>query len=306
MISHGYGYLGIVDGCPPGLALEESDLQHDLDRRKPGQSRHTTQRREDDTVKIVAGVFEGRTTGTPIGLIIENADQKSKDYSKIKDKFRPGHADYTYIQKYGRTRLPGRRSCFGKGKRVCVLPPRGIAKKYLAERSGVRVRGYLAQLGEIEIGFESWDGVDQNPFFCAVPARVRELEAYMDDLRKSGDSIGARVNVIASGIAPGLGEPIFDRLDADIAKAMMGINAVKGVEIGDGFSVVTPKRHAASRRTHPGGFCGEFGRRRSWRNQQRTGYRCQHRAEADIQHPHLGRYGRYTRQAHRNRYARPS
>ena len=235
--SHGYGYLGIVDGCPPGLALSESDLQHDLDRRKPGQSRHTTQRREDDLVKIVSGVFEGHTTGTPIGLIIENADQKSKDYSKIKDKFRPGHADYTYIQKYGVRdyRGGGRASARETCMRVAAA---GIAKKYLAEQFGVQVRGYLSQLGELQLGFEAWDAVDQNPFFCAVPARITELESYMDALRKSGDSIGARVNVVASGIPPGFGEPIFDRLDADIAKAMMGINAVKGVEIGDGFAVV--------------------------------------------------------------------
>jgi chorismate synthase len=200
-------------------------------------------------------VFEGRTTGTPIGLIIENADQKSKDYSKIKDKFRPGHADYTYIQKYGVRdyRGGGRASARETCMRVAAA---GIAKKYLAEQSGVWVRGYLAQLGEIEIGFESWDGVDQNPFFCAVPARVAELEAYMDGLRKSGDSIGARVNVIASGVAPGLGEPIFDRLDADIAKAMMGINAVKGVEIGDGFNVVTQKGTQHRDELTPAGFAG--------------------------------------------------
>ncbi|TDJ66186.1 MAG: chorismate synthase [Proteobacteria bacterium] len=253
--SHGYGYLGIVDGCPPGLALAESDLQRDLDRRKPGQSRHTTQRREDDAVKIVSGVFEGRTTGTPIGLIIENADQKSKDYSKIKDKFRPGHADYTYIQKYGVRdyRGGGRASARETCMRVAAA---GIAKKYLAEQLGIRIHGYLAQLGEIHIGFESWDAVDQNPFFCAVPDRVAELEAYMDALRKSGDSIGARVNIVAQGVAPGLGEPIFDRLDSDIARAMMSINAVKGVEIGDGFAVVTQKGSVHRDELTPGGFVG--------------------------------------------------
>jgi chorismate synthase len=235
--SHGAGYLGIVDGCPPGLALDESDLQRDLDRRKPGQSRHTTQRREDDRVKIVAGVFEGKTTGTPIGLIIENADQKSKDYSNIAEKFRPGHADYTYIQKYGVRdfRGGGRASARETCMRVAAA---GIAKKYLSQELGIVVRGYLAQLGDIEIGFESWATVDENPFFCAVPAKVDELATAMDALRKSGDSIGARVNIVASGVVPGLGEPIFDRLDADIAKAMMSINAVKGVEIGDGFAVV--------------------------------------------------------------------
>ena len=251
--SHGHGYLGIVDGCPPGLALAESDLQVDLDRRKPGQSRHTTQRREDDLVKIVSGVFEGRTTGTPIGLIIENADQKSKDYSKIKDKFRPGHADYTYIQKYGVRdyRGGGRASARETCMRVAAA---GIAKKYLSEQFGVQVRGYLTQLGELELGFESWDAVDKNPFFCAVPSRVDELESYMDALRKSGDSIGARVNVVASGVPAGLGEPIFDRLDADIAKAMVGINAVKGVEIGDGFAVVQQKGTEHRDEMTPSGF----------------------------------------------------
>lgn len=253
--SHGYGYLGIVDGCPPGLALSESDLQRDLDRRKPGRSRHTTQRREDDAVKIVAGIFEGRTTGTPIGLMIENADQKSKDYSNIKDKFRPGHADYTYIQKYGVRdyRGGGRASARETCMRVAAA---GIAKKYLGEQLGIRIRGYLAQLGEIELGFESWDAVDRNPFFCAVPARVAELETYMDALRKTGDSIGARINIVASGVAPGLGEPIFDRLDGDIAKAMMGINAVKGVEIGDGFAVVTQKGTEHRDELTPEGFVG--------------------------------------------------
>ncbi len=251
--SHGHGYLGIVDGCPPGMALTESDLQVDLDRRKPGQSRHTTQRREDDRVTIVSGVFEGRTTGTPIGLIIENADQKSKDYSNIKDKFRPGHADYTYIEKYGVRdyRGGGRASARETCMRVAAA---GIAKKYLHEQFGVQVRGYLTQLGELELGFESWEAVDENPFFCAVPSRVDELETYMDALRKSGDSIGARVNVVASGVPAGLGEPIFDRLDADIAKAMVSINAVKGVEIGDGFAVVKQKGTEHRDEMTPSGF----------------------------------------------------
>lgn len=253
--SHGYGYLGIVDGCPPGIELDEADLQTDLDRRKPGQSRHTTQRREDDRVRIVSGVFEGKTTGTPIGLVIENADQKSKDYSNIADKFRPGHADYTYIQKYGvRDYRGGGRS---SARETCMrVAAAGIAKKYLATTYGIRIRGYLAQLGEIDIGFGDWDGVDDNPFFCSVPSRVAELEAYMDRLRKSGDSIGARVNVVASGVPAGLGEPIFDRLDADIAKAMMGINAVKGVEIGDGFAVVTQRGTEHRDEMSPAGFSG--------------------------------------------------
>jgi len=251
--SHGDGYLGIVDGCPPGMVLSEVDLQIDLDRRKPGQSRHTTQRREDDRVKIVSGVFEGRTTGTPIGLIIENADQKSKDYSKIKDKFRPGHADYTYIQKYGVRdyRGGGRASARETCMRVAAA---GIAKKYLREQFDIRVRGYLMQLGELELGFESWDKVEENSFFCAVPSRVDELEHYMDSLRKAGDSIGARVNIVATGVPPGLGEPVFDRLDADIAKAMVSINAVKGVEIGDGFEVVRQKGTEHRDELSPSGF----------------------------------------------------
>ncbi len=232
--SHGPGYVGIIDGCPPGLALSEADLQHDLDRRKPGTSRHTTQRREPDQVRILSGVFDGVTTGTPIGLLIENTDQKSKDYSKIQDAFRPGHADYTYMHKYGvRDFRGGGRS---SARETCIrVAAAGIAKKWLQERYGVRVRGFLAQLGPIELAADELDAVDTNPFFCAEPGRVPELEAYMDALRNRGDSVGARVNVIATGVPPGWGEPVFDRLDADIAKAMMGINAVKGVEIGDGF-----------------------------------------------------------------------
>ena len=232
--SHGPGYVGIIDGCPPGLALSEADLQHDLDRRKPGTSRHTTQRREPDQVRILSGVFEGVTTGTPIGLLIENTDQKSKDYSKIQDAFRPGHADYTYMQKYGvRDFRGGGRS---SARETCIrVAAAGIARKWLRERYGVRIRGYLAQLGPLQLAATDLDAVDANPFFCAEPARVPELEAYMDALRKQGDSVGARVNVIATGVPPGWGEPVFDRLDADIAKAMMGLNAVKGVEIGDGF-----------------------------------------------------------------------
>ena len=253
--SHGHGYLGIVDGCPPGIALDESDLQRDLDRRKPGQSRHTTQRREDDRVKIVSGVFEGHTTGTPIGLLIENSDQKSKDYLKIADKFRPGHADYTYIQKYGvRDHRGGGRA---SARETCMrVAAAGIAKKYLAGVFGIEVRGYLAQLGGVELGFEAWGGVDDNPFFCAVPSRIEELEQTMDALRKSGDSIGARVNVVARGVPPGFGEPVFDRLDADIAKAMMSINAVKGVEIGDGFAVIEQKGTEHRDELTPDGFVG--------------------------------------------------
>lgn len=235
--SHGLGYLGIVDGCPPGLEICEADLQIDLDRRKPGQSRHVTQRKESDRVKIYAGVFEGRTTGTPIGLLIENEDQKSKDYSSIEDKFRPGHADYTYEQKYGiRDHRGGGRS---SARETCMrVAAAGIAKKYLYEQCGIQIRGYLSQLGPHAIEFKSWDGIDDNPFFCPDPDKVAELESYMDQLRKDGDSVGARINVVATRVPPGLGEPIFDRLDADIAKAMMSINAVKGVEIGAGFNSV--------------------------------------------------------------------
>ncbi len=251
--SHGPSYVGIVDGCPPGMPLCAADLQHDLDRRKPGQSRHTTQRREADEVQIISGVFEGVTTGTPIGLLIENTDQKSKDYGNIKDKFRPGHADYAYQQKYGLRdyRGGGRASA----RETCVrVAAAGIAKKYLSARYGISIRGWLSQLGPIALACEDLDAVDNNPFFCAEPGRVPELEAFMDALRKSGDSVGARVNVMASQVPPGWGEPVFDRLDADIAKAMMGLNAVKGVEIGDGFAVVTQRGTQHRDEMSPQGF----------------------------------------------------
>jgi len=251
--SHGPAIGCIVDGCPPGLELSAADLQEDLDRRKPGTSRHTTQRREADEVQILSGVFEGKTTGTPIGLIIHNTDQRSKDYSKIMDRFRPGHADYTYQQKYGVRdyRGGGRSSARETAMRVAAG---GIAKKYLREKLGVEIRGYLAQLGPIELELKDWDAVSQNPFFCPDPARVTELENYMDALRKEGNSIGARVNVVASGMLPGLGEPIFDRLDADIAHAMVSINAVKGVEIGAGFASVAQKGTEHRDEMTPQGF----------------------------------------------------
>ncbi|EHQ53224.1 chorismate synthase [Ectothiorhodospira sp. PHS-1] len=238
--SHGPAIGCIVDGCPPGLALCEADLQQDLERRRPGKTRHTTQRREPDQVKILSGVFEGRTTGTPIALMIENTDQRSKDYADIARQFRPGHADYTYHKKYGLRdyRGGGRSSARETAMRVAAG---AIAKKYLRERFGVQVRGYLAQLGPIRARQVDWSVVETNPFFCPDPDRVPEMEAYMDELRKSGDSIGARINVVATGLPPGWGEPIFDRLDADIAHAMMGINAVKAVEIGDGFACVEQK-----------------------------------------------------------------
>lgn len=238
--SHGPALGCIVDGCPPGLELSAADIQRDLDRRKPGQSRHTTQRREADEVQILSGVFEGKTTGTPIGMLIHNTDQRSQDYSKILDRFRPGHADYTYQHKYGLRdyRGGGRSSARETAVRVAAG---GIAKKYLRERYGVEVRGYLAQLGPIRIQCLDWRAVEENPFFCPDPAKVSELEIYMDALRKEGNSIGARINVVATGVPPGWGEPIFDRLDADLAKALMSINAVKGVEIGDGFDSIAQK-----------------------------------------------------------------
>jgi len=251
--SHGPAIGCIVDGCPPGLALNEEDLQHDLDRRKPGTSRYTTQRRESDTVEILSGVFEGKTTGTPIGLLIRNEDQRSKDYAKIMDRFRPGHADYTYTQKYGLRdyRGGGRSSARETAMRVAAG---AIAKKYMKERYGIRVRGYMAQMGAIKAERLDWPVVETNPFFCPDAAKVPELEAYINKLRKDGDSIGARINVVASGLFPGLGEPVFDRLDADIAHAMMGINAVKGVEVGAGFASIGQRGSEHRDEITPAGF----------------------------------------------------
>lgn len=239
----------------PGMLLAVEDLQGDLDRRKPGTSRHTTQRREADRVEILSGVFEGRTTGTPIALIIHNTDQRSKDYSNIMDRFRPGHADYTYTQKYGFRdyRGGGRSSARETAMRVAAG---AIAKKYLYENCGIRIRGYLAQLGPIRVDKLDWDQVESNPFFCPDADRVTELESYMDALRKEGNSVGARINAVASGVPPGLGEPIFDRLDADIAHAMLSINAAKGVEIGAGFASVTQKGTQHRDEMTPQGFLG--------------------------------------------------
>ncbi len=250
--SHGPALGAIVDGCPPGLEITEAELQVDLDRRKPGTSRHTTQRREPDQVRILSGVFDGRTTGTPIGLLIENTDQRSKDYSSIANTFRPGHADYTYQQKYGLRdyRGGGRSSARETAMRVAAG---AIARKWLRGQ-GIEIRGYLAQLGPIALALKDWDAVYQNPFFSPDLEAVPELEAYMDALRKEGDSVGARVNVVATGVPPGLGEPVFDRLDADLAHALMGINAVKGVEVGDGFGVVTQKGTAHRDEITPQGF----------------------------------------------------
>jgi len=238
--SHGRALGCIVDGCPPGLPLAESDIQPDLDRRRPGRSRHTTQRNEPDQVQILSGVFEGVTTGTPIGLLIENKDQRSRDYGDIKDKFRPGHADYTYQQKYGIRdyRGGGRSSARETAMRVAAG---AIARKYLQAKLGVEIRGYLAQLGPIELDAVDLGIVDDNPFFCADPGRLDELESFMDELREQGDSIGAKISVVASNIPPGLGEPVFDKLEAAIAHGLMSINAVKGVEFGAGFRAVTQK-----------------------------------------------------------------
>lgn len=251
--SHGPALGCIVDGCPPGMALSEEDLQHDLDRRKPGSSRFTTQRQEADQVRILSGVFEGKTTGTPIGLMIENTDQRSKDYSKIKDQFRPAHADYTYQQKYGFRdyRGGGRSSARETAMRVAAG---AIAKKYLAEQHDVQIRGYMSQLGPIKIQAFDWDEVHRNPFFCPDADRVPEMEAYMAALSKEGNSIGARINVVASGVPVGLGEPVFDRLDADLAHALMSINAVKGVEIGAGFASVEQKGTEHRDEITPTGF----------------------------------------------------
>ena len=251
--SHGLAIGCIVDGCPPGLELAEADLQGDLNRRRPGQSRHTTQRREPDEVKILSGVFEGKTTGSPIGLLIENVDQRSKDYGRIAEQFRPAHADYAYHMKYGFRdyRGGGRSSARETAMRVAAG---AIAKKYLRQRHGIEVRGYLAQLGPIRISQVIWDEVENNPFFCPDPDKVTELEHYMDALRKDGDSIGARINVVATGVPPGWGEPIFDRLDADLAHALMSINAVKGVEIGGGFACVEARGSQFRDEITPDGF----------------------------------------------------
>jgi len=251
--SHGPALLAIVDGCPPGLEISEADLQHDLDRRRPGTSRHTTQRREPDQVRILSGTFEGKTTGTPIGLMIENTDQRSKDYGNIKNTFRPGHADYTYNQKYGFRdyRGGGRSSARETAMRVAAG---GIAKKYLKDQYGIEIRGYLSQLGPIKAEKHDWNQVHENPFFCPDADKVPEMEAYMDALRKEGNSVGARISVVAEGVPPGLGEPIFDRMDAEVSYAMMSINAAKGVEIGGGFGCVEAKGTEFRDEITPEGF----------------------------------------------------
>jgi chorismate synthase len=251
--SHGLALGAIVDGCPPGLEICEEDLQLDLDRRKPGTSRFTTQRKEPDQVKILSGVFEGKTTGTPIGLLIENTDQRSKDYSNIKDQFRPAHADYTYMQKYGVRdyRGGGRSSARETAMRVAAG---AIAKKYLKAVAGIEVRGYLSQLGPIKIESVDWNEIHNNPFFCPDISKVSEMEDYMKALNKEGNSVGAKISVVATGMIPGLGEPIFDRLDADLAHGLMSINAVKGVEIGAGFDCIAQKGTEHRDEITPEGF----------------------------------------------------
>ncbi len=251
--SHGPAIGCVVDGCPPGLALSEADIQSDLDRRRPGTSRYVTQRQEADTVEILSGVFEGCTTGTPIAMLIRNVDARSKDYSNIKDSFRPGHADYTYWHKYGIRdyRGGGRQSARETAVRVAAG---AVAKKWLKEHFGVLIRGYLSRLGPIEVPFNSWDAVAANPFFVADDSYVPRLERFVDDLRKAGDSAGARVTAVAHNVPPGWGEPVYDKLDADIAYAMMSINAVKGVEIGAGFASVSQKGSEHSDEMTPDGF----------------------------------------------------
>ena len=251
--SHGTALGCIVDGVPPGMSLTESDMQHDLDRRRPGSSRYTTQRREADQVKILSGVFEGITTGTSIGLLIENTDQRSQDYSKIKDIFRPSHADYTYQKKYGIRdyRGGGRSSARETAMRVAAG---AIAKKYLYEKLGITIRGYLAQMGDIECQLKDWQQVEQNPFFCPDEGKLAALDELLRQLKKEGDSIGAKVSIVAEHVPVGLGEPVFDKLDADLAHALMSINAVKGVEIGDGFATVNKRGSENRDEITPQGF----------------------------------------------------
>ena len=251
--SHGPALGCVVDGCPPGLKLCEDDLQFDLDRRRPGRSRHTTQRNEPDRVRILSGVFEGVTTGTPIGLLVENTDQRSGDYGNIKDKFRPGHADYTYQQKYGIRdyRGGGRSSARETTMRVAAG---AIARKYLRLHLGVEVRGFLSQLGPIVLGCTDLAAIDDNPFFCADPSRVDELARFMDELREQGDSIGAKISILATNVPPGLGEPVFDKLEADLAHGLMSINAVKGVELGAGFAAVSQRGSQHRDELTPEGF----------------------------------------------------
>ena len=253
--SHGPAIGCVIDGCPPGMPLSEADIQPELDRRKPGTSRHVTQRKESDTVEILSGVYEGKTTGTPIALLIRNEDQRSQDYGNIVDRFRPGHADYTYWNKYGiRDPRGGGRS--SARLTAPVVGAAAVARKWLHAQYGLTLRGCMSQLGDIAIPFVAWDHVSENPFFAANADIIPELETYMDSLRKAGDSCGARIEVVAQNVPVGLGEPLFDKLDADIAYAMMGINAVKGVEIGAGFRSVAHKGSEHGDEITPQGFVG--------------------------------------------------
>lgn len=251
--SHGEALGCVIDGCPPGLELTESDIQKELDKRKPGSSKYTTQRKEEDKVEILSGVFEGKTTGTPIGMIIRNQDQRSKDYDKLKDVFRPSHADYSYTKKYGIRdhRGGGRASARETAMRVASG---AVAKKYLKERLGLEIVGYLSQIGSLKIEEVDFSEISKNPFFCPDKSKVPEIETLIDDLRKEGDSTGAQISIAVKNMPLGLGEPVFDKLDADIAKSMMGINAVKGVEIGGGFSLVNSKGSEARDEMTPDGF----------------------------------------------------
>ena len=285
--SHGLALGAVVDGCPPGLEISEDDLQGDLDRRKPGTSRYTTQRREADEVKILSGVFEGKTTGTSIGLLIENTDQRSKDYSEIKDLFRPGHADYTYHQKYGQRdyRGGGRSSARETAMRVAAG---AIAKKYLKQVHGIEIVGFLSQLGPIKAeGFDE-SQIEQNPFFFPDAGKLEALDEYMRALKKEGNSVGAKVCVVARNVPVGLGEPVFDRLDADIAHAMMGINAVKGVEIGDGFAVVEQKGSEHRDEMTPTGFASNHAGGILGGHFVGSGYRGEHGPQAHLQHHGAG------------------
>ena len=298
--SHGPAMGCVVDGCPPGLALTEADLQKDLDRRRPGRSRHVTQRQEPDQVKILSGVFEGRTTGTAIGLLVDNVDQKSGDYSKIKDSFRPGHADYTYQQKYGIRdyRGGGRASARETVMRVAAG---AIARKYLEEQLGLKIRGYLAEIGPFKLRALDLEHVDDNAFFCADPDKLPQLEVFLDELRRAGDSIGARINLIASGVPVGLGEPVFDKLEGEIAKGLMSINAVKGVEFGDGFECVRQRGSEHRDELTPDGFKKNSSGGTLGRYLERSGHPRQHRSETDVEHPSAGRDRRQGRARHRDR-----
>lgn len=253
--SHGPAIGAVIDGCPPGMALSAEDIQPDLDRRKPGTSRHVTQRKEDDVVEILSGVYEGKTTGTPICLLIRNTDQRSKDYSNIAETFRPGHADYTYWHKYG-IRDPRGGGWSSARLTAPVVAAGAVAKKWMREKFGVEIHGFMSQLGDIQIPFVDWNEVPNNPFFAPNADIIPELETYMDALRKDGDSVGARIEVVATGVPVGWGEPLFDRLDADIAHAMMGLNAVKGVEIGAGFHAVAQRGSEHGDELTPDGFVG--------------------------------------------------